>query len=140
MAMVAQELGVAVAVGDLRGRRLDTDTRADRRRMPRPRAGYEGVGADGARDLADRHRVAGTQQPIVIAGHLERPGRQLEAERHGLGPDAVGRPIIVGVAELERLRLDHREQRRRAGGGADRAASRINTPLAVSSTSDEVSP
>ena len=45
--------------------------------------------ADGAGKLADRHDVARAQDAIEIALQLRVPQRQLEAERHRFGVNAV---------------------------------------------------
>jgi hypothetical protein len=97
-------------------------------------AGIEmGEGADGARDLADRDRFAGAQHPVEAALQLGVPERELQAEGHRLGVDAVrpadhrrppvllgarahrlhqrGEPLddeVAGLAHLQRLRgVDH---------------------------------
>ena len=49
-----------------------------------------GVGADRARQLADRDAVAGLTQPVPVALGLQAPEGQLGAEGRGLGVDAVG--------------------------------------------------
>ena len=59
------------------------------------------VRADGARDLAHRHRVDCPRQPVAVAVEFERPGRQFEPEGGRLGPDAVGPPHHHGVPVLE---------------------------------------
>ena len=58
------------------------------------------VRAHGARELADRDRVAGAQQALAVAANLQRPERQLHAERRRLGVDAVGAADHRRVAEL----------------------------------------
>ena len=88
-----------------------------------------GEGADRTRELADGYGVAGAAHPDDIPPELGMPQRELEAERHRLGMNAMGpadhgraamlvgtlphrlrQPVeagqdqIAGVAHLERLR------------------------------------
>ena len=55
---------------------------------------------DRAGDLADADDLPGAQQPIQIALQLGVPQRQLDAERHRLGMDAVGAANHRGAAVL----------------------------------------
>ena len=52
--------------------------------------------------------VAGPAQPLDVAAHLQRPQRELHAERRRLGVDAVRAPDHRRVAVLVRLRRDRR--------------------------------
>jgi hypothetical protein len=69
-----------------------------------------GIGADGARELADRDRVAGALQAIEVTAHLHGPERELRAERRRFGVDAVRAPDHRRVAELARPTRDRRLQ------------------------------
>ena len=46
--------------------------------------------ADRARQLPDADRLASALHALDVAADLGKPERQLEAERHRLGVDAVG--------------------------------------------------
>jgi hypothetical protein len=89
-----------------------------------------GKSADGAGDLADAHRLAGAPHAFDVAQQLGVPQRELEAEGHHLGMDAVGpadhrRLLVFLRARLDRLgerrhvlqdqvaRLDHLQRLRR---------------------------
>ena len=83
---------------------------------------------------------AGGAQPVAVAVDLQRPQRDLGAERRRLGVDAVRAPdhhrVAVGAGEV-----DHRvEQRRRMRRTSRSAASRSAQHHAVSTTSLDVSP
>ena len=102
-----QQLGVTIALDDLRRdrRRLQTKPLAhrllDRRIEMRKRA-------DRAGDFADADRLASAAHALDIAAKLGVPERQLQAERHHLGMDAVRAadhrrlPMLAG-ARLDRL-------------------------------------
>ena len=126
-------LGVAVALQDLRGdrRRQQPQLRADRlldlRRQVRE-------GAHRARELAEGDRGPGAVEPRELALQLGVPERQLQAERHRLGVDAVRAPdhrrVLVAegalanrVHQLERAR-PARGRRRRASGSRARCPPR----------------
>ena len=86
------------------------------------------VRADRARELADRDHLPRPAQPLDVAAHLQRPERELGAERHGLGVDAVRPPDHRRVAVLARPRGDRRLERDRrfeeqVGGPRQRAAT-----------------
>ena len=98
-----------VARNDLRRDRLDLE--------PEPLAGdalHLGIAAavrpDRARDLADAHSFERALEPHPVARQLERPARELRAERRRLGvhavrpPDADRRAVLLGPA-------DHRGER-----------------------------
>ena len=87
-ASAAEQLGVPVALDDLRRRRLGLE--------PEPLAGDaldlgidRRVVADRARELADAHALERPREPAPGAVELEGPDRELEAERRRLGVDAV---------------------------------------------------
>ena len=69
-----------------------------------------GVGADRARQLADRDRVRARSQPFAVAPHLHRPERELHAEGRRLGVDAVRATDHRRVAELAGPGCDRRLQ------------------------------
>ena len=103
-----EHLGVAIARQHL-GRRNRPEAEA-LAHVTLDRGIDVGERADRARQLADRDRVAGAQQPLPVAPDLHRPERQLHAERGGLGVDAVRAPDHRRVAELARPRRDRRLQ------------------------------
>ena len=84
--------------------------------------------------------VAGGPQPGAVAVELQRPQRDLGAERRRLGVDAVG------AADHHRVEVAAGERRRpcasssSAAASRRSAASRIAQHRAVSTTSDDVSP
>ncbi len=59
-----------------------------------------GVGADGPRELPDRHGVAGPAKAVAVSCQLEGPAGELDAEGGGLGVDPVsptrhdGAPVL----------------------------------------------
>ena len=59
-----------------------------------------GVGADGAGELPDAHGVAGADETVAVAPHLQGPQGQLGAHGGGLGVDAVGPADHRHVAQL----------------------------------------
>ena len=94
-----EELGVAIALEDLgrARRRLEAERLAcdaldlwARRR----------VGADRAGELAHAHACEGVLDPLSVAGDLERPAGELEAEGRRLGVDSVGAADREGVGLL----------------------------------------
>ena len=93
-----EQLGVSVAGDHLRRRhRLETEPLADERLD----LGIDvGVGADRARELPDRDGGARPHEPGAVAPELERPERELRAERRRLGVDAVRAPDHRRVAVL----------------------------------------
>ena len=124
-----QQLRVTIALDHLRRHRgrlepePPADVGLDRRRQVRE-------GADRAGELADADRRPGAAHALDVAAELGVPQRQLQAERHRLGVDAVGaadhrrRPVldargrarrrtsavevrqnhVAGLAHLQRLR------------------------------------
>ena len=103
-----QQLRVPVALQDLR--------RAGRRLEAEPLAGHPldlgvggGVGADGARELADAQALDRAAEPLAVAVERERPTGELEPERRRLGVDAVGAPHADRLAVLLRPRDDGAE-------------------------------
>jgi hypothetical protein len=100
-----EQLGVPVARDDLRRDRL--------RLQAEPLAGEplelrvgRGVGADGAGELADPHRLHRLRQAPAAAVELERPAGELEAEGRGLRMHAVG-PADAEVVLVPFRLLDH---------------------------------
>src|SRR4051794_795903 len=82
-----------------------------------------GVGADRARDRADRGLREGALEPLRVAVSLEGEAGELESERRGLGVHAVGAPDAQRVAELARaLREGDRELARAREDRLARAA------------------
>src|SRR5438045_8551845 len=83
-----EELGVAVALHDLRRARcgLETEPLA---RDPLDLGLGRGPGADGAGELADADAVERTAEPAAVSVELEGPAGELEAERDRLRVDAV---------------------------------------------------
>ena len=89
------------------------DTGAGCRPEPLADARFDGrvevrEGPHRAGDLADRDDVARAQHAIEIALQLRVPERELEAERHRLGVDAVGapdhrRPAVFGGPDADRV-------------------------------------
>jgi hypothetical protein len=91
-----QVLGVTVARDHLRGwHRTQAQRRAD---MALDRWRDVRVGADGAAELHHRHRLARGRQAVHVTIDLQRPQRQLGAERRRLGVDPVGAADHHGVA------------------------------------------
>ena len=92
---------MAIALHDLRGDRLDAqaevaahlffDLRVHVCELPH-----------GARELADRDRLAGTAQPLEIPASLHVPDRRLQAERGGLGVHTVSPADDQRVLVLDR--------------------------------------
>ena len=66
-----------------------------------------GVGADGARELADAHPLERARDALAAAVELERPAGELQPEGRRLGVDAVR------AADLQRLAVLARRARRR---------------------------
>ena len=96
-----QQLGVAVARDDLGGDRLGGETEPlEHARLVGGIVG--GVGADRARDGADRSLVEGAFEALVVALGLEGEAGELEPEGGRLGVDAVRAPGADGVGELAR--------------------------------------
>ena len=100
-----QHLGVAVALEDLR--------RARRGLEPESLAGDPldlgicgGVGADGARELADPHPFERPGDASAVALEREGPAGELETEGRRLGVDAVGAADRHGLAMLLGARHD----------------------------------
>ena len=90
---------MAVALEDLR--------RARRGLEPESLAGdpldlgiCRGVGADGARELADPHPSSARATRVAVTLEREGPAGELETERRGLGVDAVGAADRQGLAML----------------------------------------
>jgi hypothetical protein len=98
-----------------------------------------GERADRARQLADRDHFARPQEPFAIAPHLQRPERELHAERRRLGVDAVRAPDHRRVAEFARRARDRRSSVRAALDDRSRARV-ICSASAVSTTSLDVRP
>ena len=138
IASVRHQLGMPVALDDLRRhrRRFEAEPRADARF---DRGIEMGERPDGAGDLADRHHVARSKHPVQIALKLGVPQRELQAERHRLGMDAMRsanhrrQPMFLGATRtasrrpampltirsaclphLQRLRRVHHVGRRQA--------------------------
>src|SRR5207248_10358269 len=97
----AQELGVPVALEDLRGRRRGLEPEALACRPLELGIGSR-VRADGAAELADAHALERAGDALLPALELERPAGELEAERRRLGVDAVRpahlerQPVLLG--------------------------------------------
>ena len=118
-----QQLGVAVALEDLRRRR--------RRLEAEPLAGDalelgigRGVRADGAGELADAHALERARDALPVPVELERPARELQPERRRLGVHAVRAAHLQRRAMLLGARDDDGERRVEAlederAGGAD---------------------
>jgi len=66
-----------------------------------------GVGADGAADLADAHRLAGRLQAPPVAQHLLMPERELKAQAGRLAVDAVRAPDDRLAFQFQRPALQH---------------------------------
>ena len=119
IASARQQLRVPIALNHLRRNRRRHRGRAagrlgfDRRIEMRE-------GADGAGDLADAHRLAGAAHAFDVAPQLRVPQRQLEAERHRLGVDAVRAPDHRRLLVLVGARLDRLGERRRGSAGSGR--------------------
>ena len=95
-ASAVEQLGVPVALQDLRRARsgLEAETLAGNA-LHLGIGG--GIGADGARELADAQSLDRPGEPLPVAVEGERPARELEPERRRLGMDPVG------AAHAERL-------------------------------------
>src|SRR5262249_35438470 len=103
------ELGVAVALDDLRGhwRRLEIETPADVRFDAR-RKGRER--ADRARQLPDAYDLARAPHPGNIACRPRAPHPQLETQRPRVGVDPVRTADHRRAAVLLRARADRMHQ------------------------------
>ena len=91
---------VAVALDHLVGnpRDLQPQPRAD----PVLHGGRDGgVGADGARNLANAYSLESGFQPFPLPVHLVPPECQLQAHRHGFGVHPVGTPHHERVLVLQ---------------------------------------
>ena len=132
-----QQLGVAVAGDHLGGgHRAETEGQAH---MGLHRRGHVRVRADGTAQLHHGDRAARCPQPLTITVDLERPQRDLGAERGGLGVDPVRAADHHRVAVL-RARSISVPSSALAASTSRSAASRICQHNVVSPTSDDVSP
>ena len=139
-ASAVDELRVAVALDHL-GRGLGG---------PQPEPGAHellharidgGVGADHAADRADADGLARAAQALAVAVQLERPHRELVAERRRLGVDAVRAPdasTCRGAASARRFTTAEQRSSRASSRSAARAELQRRSP--VSSTSEDVRP
>ena len=106
-----QVLGVTIAGDDLSRRyRLEPEAVAD---LHLDRRVDVGVRADRSAELAHGDRLPGGTEPTTITFDLQCPERDLAAERHRLGVDAVRAPdhhsVAMRVGEVD----DCLQQRRR---------------------------
>ena len=94
-----QHLGMAVALEDLRGARsgLEPEALAG---DPLDLGIGRGVGADGARELADPHSFERPGDARAVTLEREGPAGELETEGGGLGVDAVRAADRQGLAML----------------------------------------
>ena len=98
-----EQLGVAVAWDDLGRDVLGAQPEAlHHRRLDRGRD--RGVGADRARELADRGLLEGTAQALEVAVGLEGKAGEPQPEGRRLGVDAMRAPDAERVGVLARLR------------------------------------
>ena len=135
-----EELGVAVAVHDLRRRALAAGEaqplhheRLDPRVDVRERADRAGDLPDGDRPAGARERLAPPRPGVVPAG-------ELQAEGDRLGVDAVAAPHHRRAPVLERALLHRRQHAVHARRGGARSPPASWTASVVSSTSEEVIP
>ena len=134
-----EQRGVAIALHDLGGHRLEADAepRADRRLHVRREVRE---GADGAGDLSDRGLGERAREPRLLAPHLLVEHEQLEPEGGRLGVHAVGAADAGRVPELERAAPQHVAHARRRPRAAARPRRGSASASAVSSVSLEVMP
>ena len=104
------ELGVAVALDDLRGESGGNEAELAADHLFHARV-QVGVGADGSREGADADAFAGLLEPFDGAAKFVIHERHLEAEGDRLGVDAVGAPDHRGELVFVRFLGD---------GGAER--------------------
>ncbi len=127
-----EQLGVAVALEDLRRgrRRLEAQPLA---RDPLDLRVGRRVRADGPGELPDAKSLERALDADAVAVELERPARQLQAERRRLGVDAVRTPDRERVAVLLGARDDRIERACRAPRGSDGRPPGSGATSAVSS-------
>ena len=82
-----------------------------------------------------RRRRAHSRAADAVALHLGEPERELHAERHRLGVDAVRPADHDGLFVLQRPPLSRRPGTRRRSSSIKSVASRSRMPSAVSTTS-----
>ena len=105
-----QERGMPVALDDLRADRVDCQAKL--RHDLRLDLGRElAIGSDRPGQLARREIAGGRLNAVAIPAQLERPRRELEAERDRLGVDRVGAAHHHRLGVLARLGHERRDQR-----------------------------
>ena len=121
MTIAGHHLGCGRGHEPERGAHVGLDARVD-----------VGVRAHRARELAHGHGSAGGAQAVAVTGHLQAPQRARDAERGGLGVDAVRAPDHGRVA-MAPGQLDEGRQQRVGGGeqviagrGEQRAPRRVD--------------
>ena len=118
-----EELGVAVAGEHLRGRHR-ARARGARTRTPRPRDRRSSRCRPRPRACRPRSRRGPGASRSTVAAHLQRPERELGAERRRLGVDAVRAADHRRVAELAGPGGDRRP-RARSAASRSRSAARV---------------